>query len=240
MVLSAQQTAHWADSESLFSYVLTISPDNAVAHSNLADVLLWQNHNEEAEYHCRELARIEPKARAYAHLMWGQTLVNRDRQSEAVSHFREAIRLDPSMAIAHSKLAMSLMRVGKPQEVIEHLSEAARLAPDKPEVLNNLAWALTRCSDRKLRNSKRAVELAQRAVDLSDRQEPGYLATLAAAYAENGQFSEAAQVAEEAIALATRQKKPAPAEALRVRMEVRQAGSPRRTTPQSSLPSFQP
>ena len=85
MVLSAQQTAHWADNQSLFTYVLTISPDNAVAHSGLGDDLLRQNRNEEAEAHYRELARIEPKARAYAHLMWGQTLVNRNRLPEAVA-----------------------------------------------------------------------------------------------------------------------------------------------------------
>jgi Flp pilus assembly protein TadD len=218
-VLSAQQTAHWADSGSLFRYVLTISPDNAVAHSGLGDDLLRQNYNVEAEAHYRELARIEPKARAYAHLMWGQTLVNRDRPADAAPHFREAIRLDPGMAIARNNLAMSLMRVGKPAEVIEQLHEAVRLAPDKPEVLNNLAYALTRCPDRKLRNSSKAVEFARRAVELSDRQEPGYLGTLAAAYAEAGQFSEALRIADEAIALAARQKKPAPPDALRVRME---------------------
>ncbi len=84
MILSAQQTARWADNQTLFSYVLTISPDNAVAHSGLGEDLLRRNRNAEAEAHYRELARIEPKARAYAHLMWGQTLVNRHRLPEAV------------------------------------------------------------------------------------------------------------------------------------------------------------
>ena len=228
MIFSAQQTARWADNQTLFSYVLTISPDNAVAHSGLGDDLLRQNRNAEAEAHYRELARIEPKARAYAHLMWGQTLVNRHRLPEAVAHFREAIRLDPEMAIAHNDLAMALMQVGKPREVVEHLYEAVRLAPNKPEVLNNLAWVLTRCPDRKLRNSAKAVELAQRAVELSDRQEPAYLGTLAAAYAEVGRLSEAMQIAEEAIALAAIQKKAAPDDALRVQMKIHQPGSPHR------------
>ena len=240
MVLSAQQTARWADNQSLFTYVLTISPDNAVAHSGLGDDLLRQDRNEEAEAHYRELARIEPKARAYAHLMWGQTLVNRNRLPEAVAHFREAIRLDPDMAIAHNNLAMALVQIGKPQEVIDHLYEAVRLAPDKPEVLNNLAWVLTRCPDRKLRNSAKAVELAQRAVELSDRQEPGYLGTLAAAYAEAGRPSEAMQIAEEAITLAAIQKKPAPEDALQVQMKIRQDGFPRRAAPPSSLHPVQP
>jgi protein O-mannosyl-transferase len=230
MGLSTQQTADWADNQSLFTYVLSVTPDNAAAHSSMADDLLRQNRNEEAEVHCRELARIEPKARAYAHLMWGQTLVNRNRQSEAVAHFREAIRLDPNMAIAHNNLAMALMQVGKPQEVIEHLNEAARLAPDNPEALNNLAWVLTRCLDRKLRDSAKAVELGEQAVKLSDRQEPEYLATLAAAYAEVGRSSEALQVADEAISLAARQKKATPADALRVQMLIRRAGSLRGMT----------
>ena len=230
MILSAQQTARWADSQTLFSYVLTISPDNAVAHSSLGEDLLRKNHNEEAEAHWRELARIEPKARAYAHLMWGQTFVNRHRPSEAASHFREAIRFDPNMAIAHNNLAMALMQMGKPQEaeVIEQMYEAARLAPDQPEALNNLARVLTTCENHKLRNSAKAIELAQRAVELSNRQEPGYLGTLAAAYAEDGRSAEALQIAQEAIALAALQKIAAPADALQVRTKVRKAGSPRR------------
>jgi tetratricopeptide (TPR) repeat protein len=240
MILSAWQTAHWADSQSLFTYVLDVSPDNAVGHCNLGDELLRQNRYAEAETHYRELARIEPKARAYAQLMWGQTLAKRDRPGEAVSHFREAVRLDPDMAIAHFDLAMALAEVGKPQEVIEHLYTAARLARDKPEALNNLAWFLTHCPDRNLRDAAKAVELAERAVRLSDRQEPGYLATLAVAYTEAGRPSEALQVAEEAIGLAAIQKKAAPADALRVRMEVHSAGSSRRRTPQPPVDSARP
>ncbi len=240
MILSARQVAHWADSEALFTYVLRVSPENAVGHCNLGDELLRQGRYAEAEKHYRELARIEPKARAYAQLRWGQTLAKRDRPAEAVSHFREAVRLDPDMAVAHFDLAMALVGVGKPQEVIEHLYAADRLAPDKPEVLKNLAWALTHCPDRKLRDAAKGVELAERAVKLSDRQEPGYLATLAVAYAEAGRPSEALQVAEEAIALAAVQKKAAPADALRVRRELRQAGSSRRTMPRSLPDSARP
>ena len=240
MILSAWQTAHWADSQSLFTYVLDVSPDNAVGHCNLGDELLRQNRYAEAETHYRELARIEPKARALPQFMSGDAGPERDRPGEAVSHFREAVRLDPDMAIAHFDLAMALAEVGKPQEVIEHLYTAARLARDKPEALNNLAWFLTHCPDRNLRDAAKAVELAERAVRLSDRQEPGYLATLAVAYTEAGRPSEALQVAEEAIGLAAIQKKAAPADALRVRMEVHSAGSSRRRTPQPPVDSARP
>ena len=63
-----------------------------------------------------------------------------------------------------------------------------------------------------------------------------YLGALAAAYAEAGRFSEALQIAEEAIALAAVQNKAAPEDALRTRIMVHQAEPPRRKTPHSVQP----
>ena len=129
MILSAQQTAHWADNQSLFSYVLTISPDNAVAHSDLGDDLLRQNRNAEAEAHYRELARIEPKAGPYAHLMWGQTLA----QSQSAARSRRALPRGHTARSRHGHRPQQPghgadRRSANRREVVEQLYEAVRLA----------------------------------------------------------------------------------------------------------------
>ncbi|MGE5199998.1 MAG: hypothetical protein ACM3H9_10185, partial [Rhodospirillaceae bacterium] len=54
------------------------------------------------------------------------------------------------------------------------------------------------------RDAARAIELGERAVRLTSRQDPESLDTLAAAYAEAGRFGDAAATAREALAVAAR------------------------------------
>ncbi|NWK54947.1 ASPIC/UnbV domain-containing protein [Verrucomicrobiaceae bacterium N1E253] len=74
-----------------------------------------------------------------------------------------------------------------------------------PVVLNNIAWQLATHHDPSFRNGKEALRCATRAVELSQYQEPGYLDTLAAAYAELGKFDQAIKIARQALPLAKKQ-----------------------------------
>jgi hypothetical protein len=71
-----------------------------------------------------------------------------------------------------------------------------------PETLNNLAWRLASSPDPKVRDGTQAVQLAQRACDLTHYQKTIYLGTLAAAYAEAGRFDDAMVSAQKACDLA--------------------------------------
>jgi len=57
------------------------------------------------------------------------------------------------------------------------------------------------CSDPGVRDSRRAVEFAERAVKTTDRKDPEILDTLAAAYAEAGDFAKAVSAEKEALGL---------------------------------------
>lgn len=76
-----------------------------------------------------------------------------------------------------------------------------------------------------MRDGKEAVQLAQRAVALSGGQEPMFLATLAAAYAESGQFPDAVETAQAAITLAVCQNRTSLADALRDKLGSYRVGS---------------
>jgi TPR repeat protein len=89
--------------------------------------------------------------------------------------------------------------------VTESASEAAnwyRKAVEQgdPAAMNNLAYLLATTADSKVRNSKEAVAIAQRAVEAQPYQ-PAYLDTLATAYFEAGQPDRAVEIERQALAL---------------------------------------
>jgi len=64
-------------------------------------------------------------------------------RAEVLAAFRDAIRLQPDLAIAHNHLGLSLIQVGEDAAGIASLREAVRLAPDSAEAHANLGAALT-------------------------------------------------------------------------------------------------
>jgi tetratricopeptide (TPR) repeat protein len=81
--------------------------------------------------------------------------------------------------------------------------EALKIDPDNEQTLNNLAWLWATCPRDELRDGARALEHALRACEQSGWEVAGYLDTLATAYAECGQFEEAARWQARAVELAS-------------------------------------
>ncbi len=106
------------------------------------------------------------------------------------------------------QLASRYENEGKIEEAIQCYREALNVDSNNPVVLNNLAWLLATASKPELRNGEEAVQLATRAVELTDRRQPRFIGTLAAACAETGQFSKAVQIAQTARTLATLSNQP--------------------------------
>ncbi len=71
--------------------------------------------------------------------------------------------------------------------------------PAEAQPFNDLAWMLATGTKDGVRNGQRAVELASQACQLTEYKNPGYLDTLAAAFAEKGEFANALKWQEEAV-----------------------------------------
>jgi tetratricopeptide (TPR) repeat protein len=124
----------------------------------------------------------------------------------AVRTFSELIPLDPNNASYYYSRALLCKHTGEYESAVVDLTKVLELLPSNPQALNELAWILSTCKTGEVRDGRRSVELAQKAVEITKSKNPQYLDTLAAAYAETGQFDLAVKTQQKAISLLTDQE----------------------------------
>jgi len=181
---------------------------SAFVQMNLADALARKGQSDEAMVHYEEAIKLQPNY-ADAYYNRGNVLFAKGRIDEAVADWEKTLQIQPNDADAHTCLGNALLRQGSPKEAIAHYERALALAPEDPHSRNNIAWVLATSSDASIRDGARAVEFAREAVELSNSDDPKFLRTLAAAYAESSRFSEAVLTAERGVQTATTQGKSA-------------------------------
>jgi len=182
--------------------VVRLRPHFVPAHFNLGLAFTRAGRDAEAAVQYSEVLRLQPNS-ADAHGNLAMGLARQGKNGEAIVHLTEAIRLNPNSAQFHHQLADTLQVENRIPEAVTHYRETLKLRPDSVLALNNLAWILATHADGALRNGAEAVRYAERACELSGRKEPALMGTLAAAYAETGEFAKAVTTAEKAIELAT-------------------------------------
>lgn len=143
----------------------------------------------------------------------GFALCARGKPDEAIKYFHEAIRLKPDFAGAHYNLALALFHKSETSEASNECQTAMRLTAnsriyislEEIVTLNNDAWKFATSAEATTRDGSRAVTLAKEACDRTFFQQPIFIGTLAAAYAEAGQFEDAISTAQKACAIAAQQ-----------------------------------
>ena len=94
---------------------------------------------------------------------------NLHQYDRAISDHSKAIELDPANSWSWSCRGFAYHSSRQYEKAIADYAKAIELDPNNRMGLNSLAWLLATCVDAKLRNPKRAVELAQRAVELAPK-----------------------------------------------------------------------
>lgn len=129
-------------------------------------------------------------------------LVRLDRPADAVRYYREALRLQPGHVGAAQRLARTLFQLGQAAEAVAVLEAGLRQSPDNAPLRADLAGLLISTTDTALHDSARAAALVEEALALGAERSVALLDTLAAAYADLGQYQKAADLAREALAKA--------------------------------------
>ena len=119
---------------------------------------------------------------------------------DAVALFQHTLSVTQNNHLIHGALGEALYFRGEVDQALIHFQEAMRLNP--PLGLTGAAWVMATTSNPKFLNGAKAVEMAKLANQMTSYQQPETLDTLAAAYAEAGNFPEAISTAEWAAELA--------------------------------------
>jgi len=69
---------------------------------------------------------------AQVHLAWGNALMLRSRAEAALTHYREAARLEPQQADAHYNAGFACETLGRPEEAVAHYERSTAITPDGP------------------------------------------------------------------------------------------------------------
>jgi tetratricopeptide (TPR) repeat protein len=188
-----------------YEKALSIQARYPAAHYYLGIALDQNGQIDQAIAHYQEAVKEQPN---YPEAYWllGNDLLQKARVDDAIAAYEQALKNRQNYPEVENNIGLALLQKGRPSEAIAHWQNALAGQSDSVHSLNNLAWVLATFPESWIRNRKQALALAERANQLSGDNNPAVLRTLAAAYAENGRFTEARVTAERGLQLAKAQE----------------------------------
>jgi len=194
----------WGQAENAiddYTSAIRLNPKSATTYSNRSSLWTAKGDLDKALRDLDEAIRLDAKyIRAYYRR--GNVLRAKRQYDAALKDYDEAIRLDPKFTWAYNNRGVTWKAKGNLDAAVKDYEEAVRLDPEYATALNNLAWVRATANNEKFRNAQQAVECATKACELTFWKDATMLSTLAAAYAESGDFVRAIQWQTAAIDLA--------------------------------------
>jgi tetratricopeptide (TPR) repeat protein len=197
-------------------------PDYLVWVHNMSHLLRIRGKMDEAEAHIREVLETRQQVLGKAHpdtllVLWdlASFVDNEGRSDEAERHYTEGVtatvaergEADQHTLDARARLARFYREHDRADEarivVRAGLAamKSAAVASDDAGKNNAYAWELLTCKPEDLQDPANALVFALSAAELSDRQNPDILDTLALAHHRTGDHAQAVEVATEALGL---------------------------------------
>jgi tetratricopeptide (TPR) repeat protein len=180
---------------------IKLRPNYLPALRARAALLAGEGKFDSAIIDLKEVSKADPKDPQVL-LQLGVLYSVNKHLKEAVGAYSQVLEIDAKNKAALQGRADVLLRMGMQAEAIADYEEVLKQEPDNSHVLNNLAWLLATSPDEKLRNGKRAIELATTGCKLTDYKQAHLVSTLAAGYAEIGDFKTAIEWSEKSVELA--------------------------------------
>ena len=214
-----------------------LAPELFHIHYNLGNLLDNLGHPNEALIEYRWAVLLKPSLPTL-HNGAGMVLAELGRFDEALSQFNEAARLDPTYPWAHLEIGKLRLKQGRDAGAIDEFREALRIDPNNFQILAYTAHVLAADENPQIRDGRTALVLAIKAKLLTGETQPYVLDALGMACAETGDFTNALEVTQRALDLATtaQMKKLEP---LQQRLELYKNHQPWRESFQATNPALE-
>lgn len=177
---------------------LQLEPGNPKALLLRAAVYAQDKHFDLAINDLEELLKIAP-GNPELNLQIGMFYLADKHTRKSIEKFDLVLAADPKNETAYLERGGAYLSIGKHAEAIHDYEQAIKLKADDSELENNFAWVLCTSPDAKLRDGKRALVLAKQAAEATKYKAAYILSTLAAAYAETGDFNSAIKWSTKAV-----------------------------------------
>ena len=210
-----------------FSDAITLNPKGATAYY-MARSNCWRRKKnvDKTLDDLTEAIRLDPK-NASAYNARADAWVKKTEFDKAIMDASEAVRLSPEFEYAYAIRAAAWAGKRDFEKALSDCNEAIRINPKSGEGYQLMAELLAICPNAAHRNGQKAVEYATKACERTNWKVADCLDTLAAAYAETGDFTKAVEWQTKAISGAV-QKDTAE---FQERLDIYKSGKPYRDEP---------
>jgi tetratricopeptide (TPR) repeat protein len=198
---------------------IRVQPQLVQPHLMRAEILAASDRMDEAIAHLERLVQVAPTQLQLLGQL-GTFYILDSQPRKAIEVLSRVLEQEPENYRALRFRADSYLNIGQHAEAIADFERAHALNDDDESLLNNFAWVLATSPDDDLRDGERAVQLATQAAEASDYEAPHVLSTLAAAYAETGDFETAKKWSQKAVELAQKHVEAATTDEERKQLEI--------------------
>lgn len=183
--LPDEQRDRWKSSASIGAAMLE-SKRYDVAIRYLTAALAGNSKNEDA---------------AYLHVLRGEAYHGKGDLAKAAADYARAVNFVPKTAAAYRMRGRTYDRMGNYKAAASDYAKGIALSPDDDTLLNSLAWLRATCPEASVRDGREAVRVGTKACEMTRWKDSSRIDTLAAAYAEIGEFAQAVKLQQQALQL---------------------------------------